>query len=329
MWSRAFKKNIYLSEAIVILFLAISGAIYSLSNLTNITPLDLYGDRVRQALLLYGVGLFLSLFVLRLKDLKRRSGIRWSETWKRYVMQYLHRASLFQDLRLLHVICVMFVVFIHLKNAIRTINPILYDQLLLSQEKFLFSGDLSFRVLYSIFGSMTASFFSSCYMAFYPYVALLIYLIILNRNEAQKNRFVTSFVLLWFVGILMVYLFPTLGPCFYQPFVYADLPHTEVTTIQQQLWNQKLSIDSGQGGVYLISGFPSLHLAVVILGSVYLSKIHPFLGACSWIFSLLTVISTLYFGWHYVIDDLGSVILVLLVMKLTEKLQKIFYESTI
>ena len=32
----------------------------------------------------------------------------------------------------------------------------------------------------------------------------------------------------------------------------------------------------------------------------------------AWVFFVLTVISTLYFGWHYVADDIGGVVIAVL-----------------
>ncbi len=66
----------------------------------------------------------------------------------------------------------------------------------------------------------------------------------------------------------------------------------------------------------MISGFPSLHMAVTVLGSVYLGKLHWSLAAASWIFVLLITNSTIYLGWHYVLDDIGSLALVYVCIRL-------------
>ena len=69
----------------------------------------------------------------------------------------------------------------------------------------------------------------------------------------------------------------------------------------------------------MISGFPSLHVAVAIMGSIYLRHIHPLLSWLSWIFTLLIFNSTIYLGWHYLLDDLGSVLLVALCIPLAKR----------
>jgi membrane-associated phospholipid phosphatase len=70
----------------------------------------------------------------------------------------------------------------------------------------------------------------------------------------------------------------------------------------------------------MISGFPSLHIAVVLTGSVYLSHIHWAVAFLSWIFVLLTINSTLYLGWHYLLDDVGAVALVYISYVLTSRM---------
>ena len=65
-----------------------------------------------------------------------------------------------------------------------------------------------------------------------------------------------------------------------------------------------------------VAGFASLHVAltlVIALVAHYTVR-HVVLRSVAWIFFGLTVISTLYFGWHYVADDIaGAVIAVLAV----------------
>ena len=92
------------------------------------------------------------------------------------------------------------------------------------------------------------------------------------------------------------------------------LPETAVSRMQDDLWKNKLYFDKfpdGSVGLFLISGLPSLHFAATLLGSLYLRRVHPLLSALSWAFALLTFVSTIYFGWHFVIDDLAAIPLVM------------------
>ena len=64
---------------------------------------------------------------------------------------------------------------------------------------------------------------------------------------------------------------------------------------------------SSQSAMFLISGLPSLHVAVVIFGSIYYWKLLKIVGIISWAFTVLTIITTVYFGWHYVLDAVLAV----------------------
>jgi hypothetical protein len=144
---------------------------------------------------------------------------------------------------------------------------------------------------------------------------------ILPRNQPLTQEFFTSFVLLWFATILVIYSFPTLGPCFYVPEYFAEIPACKVTDMQTMLWEHKLFLDKfpkHEEGIYAISGLPSLHLAVPILGALYFRHFSRFLACLSWLFVGVTIVTTLYFGWHYFLDDVGSFFLVFGVMKLTK-----------
>ena len=110
----------------------------------------------------------------------------------------------------------------------------------------------------------------------------------------------------------MVIAVPTWGPCFYRPELFSGLPLTEVRKLMDDLWRDKLFVERqpfSEQGIFLISGFPSLHIAVVVFGSLSLGKVSFTLAARSWGFTAITAVATLYFGWHYVLDDIGGFLL--------------------
>ncbi|MCB0311565.1 MAG: phosphatase PAP2 family protein, partial [Bdellovibrionales bacterium] len=102
--------------------------------------------------------------------------------------------------------------------------------------------------------------------------------------------------------------------CFFDPGLVAQLPDTAVTEMQNLLWEMKIFLEKQPRsieGMYAISGLPSLHFAVAVLGTYYLFKLSKILGALSVVFVILTFISTLYLGWHYLTDNLTALILAL------------------
>jgi membrane-associated phospholipid phosphatase len=58
-----------------------------------------------------------------------------------------------------------------------------------------------------------------------------------------------------------------------------------------------------------IAGFASLHVAITVLVGLMLQYTTPWrwLKIAFWINVCLTGVSTIYFGWHYIADDVAGV----------------------
>jgi membrane-associated phospholipid phosphatase len=156
---------------------------------------------------------------------------------------------------------------------------------------------------------------SQHYTWYFPYMIGMVLVMLAATPRRVHHEYVLAFILLFLVGILWVYIVPTLGPAFFFPELYSFVRETESGLLQQDLWGMKeiLTQDPlAKGAIYSISGFPSLHVAVVVLGTVYAFRVSYYLGLLSSSFLLLIVHSTIILGWHYVLDDIGSCLLVVL-----------------
>ncbi len=63
-----------------------------------------------------------------------------------------------------------------------------------------------------------------------------------------------------------------------------------------------------------VAGFASLHCAITLLVALMVQYTLQIAGA-AWIFWVnfgLTVVATLYFGWHYVADDVAGILIALI-----------------
>jgi membrane-associated phospholipid phosphatase len=142
-------------------------------------------------------------------------------------------------------------------------------------------------------------------------IVAFVFIAVADRRLAHEYLF--AFVLLFLVGVLWVYAVPTWGPTYSLPDRFQVFSGTDVHELQYALWVMKEQLvqdPTRRDAVFMISGFPSLHVAVLILGSLYLRRIHYMLALLSWSVTLLVVHATIYLGWHYVLDDVGSVLLV-------------------
>lgn len=314
--------GLLLCEALVFSFALVAWTLYQVIGLPLRAPAKLYFVRLVTSFCCYLLGLLLICLGFRLRDLTRARQAHvyspWSSTFADFRRAFLTPRTLFHDLRLVHAISLMFVVFINLKHIVPRVNPFLFDSWIADIELKMFGGRLSGEVLVEALGVKMAPFFSTIYTVWYAYLAFAIFVMIFQRKPIFADEFAASFVFMWLLGIAIVLVFPTWGPCFSLPERFAMLPETGVTRLQEQLWQHKQFIDQHPGspkGVFMISGFPSLHLAAVILCSWYLQRISPKLAVPSWVFTVLTMLSTLYFGWHYVIDDIGAVVLAVFVIR--------------
>ena len=314
--------GLFPAELIVFTFTVLALALYAVVGTPLRYPAALYFQRVYHSFVFYTIGLLITVFALRISDIRRikhapEAKVPLLYTWTRYRRSYLNLGQIIHDLRLLHAVALMFVVYINLKHLIPFIAYRYFDHELLAIETKLFGASATEHLI-TLFGANSALLLSKMYKLFYNYTAFLIIVMVLQRPSESAQRFVATFTLVWLLGILMVYALPTLGPCFTVPDLIANLPLTEVSDMQEKLWAHKAAMGLNPHStipVYLISGFPSLHLAVPIVGSIFLGDNFPKLAAVSWMFAFITLITTLYFGWHYVLDDIGSVVLALTAIK--------------
>jgi hypothetical protein len=287
-------------------------------------PVLFYLKQVYASLYLYAlmfVGVVVA-YLLQEFTLSKSEQRKWMV---RKVFERIGRRFTFQqfliDARLLHAVVLMFVEFQLLKHVIPLVNPILFDAEFAAVDRFI-CGGLCGEVLYSLFGERSAHTASSHYTWYFPYMIGVVLLILSTCCRRVQHEYVLSFVLLFLFGILWVYVAPTLGPAFYYPESFVYVKETHSGLLQSDLWQnwEILRIDPrASGAIFSISGFPSLHVAVVLLGSIYTLRINLWLGLTSFSFLLLTLNSTLLLGWHYLMDDIGSVFLVMCCMVFSKR----------
>jgi hypothetical protein len=194
------------------------------------------------------------------------------------------------------------------------VKALSYDRELHVMDRVLFFGHDPSDVLHAVFGTtLTAHILSQVYLTYLPLVILLVVVwLVWSRNVSFGYWFVTSQVVAWTLGTLSYYLLPTLGPGIEYPSEYLDLSPTPTTDLM-------VSITSGRAGVLYdtaiegalnsVAGFASLHVTITVLWALMVqytvrSKV---LHWIFWVNAGLTVIATIYFGWHYLADDIAGI----------------------
>ncbi len=234
--------------------------------------------------------------------------------WK-HISTRFYPEQLLQDLRFIIAILVMFLEFALLKNLIPQINPRIYDDWFMAVDRLACAGVSCSELLHSALGrtpEMLESI-SGHYLGYYNYMSLVLFLFIACAPRARTHEFLCAFVTLFLFGTFAIYLVPTWGPVYHHPEPFEFMRGSPIFGLQQNLWEMKVLLEqnrSNTSATFMISGFPSLHVAVVTLGSIYLRRVHLLFALLSWGFCILTINSTLYLGWHYLLDDIGALALV-------------------
>lgn len=191
-------------------------------------------------------------------------------------------------------------------------RPTKYDYNLHQLDQWLLFGHDPAELLHTLLGTgISAHALSAIYLFFLPMVPITVVAwAVWSRNVSFGYWFITANCLAWALGTASYYLIPTMGPNFFSPWLYTDLPHTGVAALQDALWHgrQGVRFNPLTDGVQSVAGFASLHVALTVtmaLVAQYTWRTR-WLRIGMWVYVALTAISTTYFGWHYIADDLGG-----------------------
>jgi hypothetical protein len=193
-----------------------------------------------------------------------------------------------------------------------------YDRELHLVDTVLFFGHDPSTVLQSILGTdILAHPLSAVYLWFLPLVPLaLTAWLIWSPNISYGYWFATSQCVAWALGTASYYALPTLGPGFEYASLYFDLADTPTARLMEALQYQRQGVVLGgvEGAVQSVAGFASLHCAVTLLVALmvqYTLKMRM-LHYIFWANFGVTVVATIYFGWHYVADDVAGILIALI-----------------
>ncbi len=215
---------------------------------------------------------------------------------------------------------VTYVSYRNLKSYLTRFYTEMQDPLLHKLDRLVFFGNEPATILHQVFGeTWAAHFFAFIYLLYLPLapISLVIWLV-WSRNISYGYWYATANCLTWTFGTISYYLIPTMGPNFWYPWLYRGLEVTGVTDLQDSLWNSRqdsrFPLNPFSDSVQSVAGFASLHVAltlVIALVAHYTVR-HTLIRVLVWTYFGLTVISTLYFGWHYVADDIAGAAIALL-----------------
>jgi hypothetical protein len=195
-----------------------------------------------------------------------------------------------------------------------TVQALSYDRELHVMDRVLFFGNDPSDVLHAVLGTgITAHVLSQIYLNYLPLVILLVVVwVVWSSNISFGYWFVTSQVVAWTLGTLSYYMLPTLGPGIEYAPEYDDLASTPTTDLMEAITagrGRVLFDATMEGALNSVAGFASLHVTITVLWALMVQYTvrSRILTWVFWINCVLTIIATLYFGWHYVADDIAGV----------------------
>ena len=232
---------------------------------------------------------------------------RWDEHWTRERIQLVVIGLVF--------FYITYVGYRNLKSYLPFIRGDIQDYALRDFDQLLFFGNDPGVLLHQVIGfEWMAHFLSFIYLIYLPMVPLtLTAWLVWSRNISFGYWFVTANAMCWALGTATYYMIPSLGPIFHFPWLFVDLPETGVTALQEALARGRESVRFNPLGdsVQSVAGFASLHTGITLVIAMvaqYTVRSRA-IKIGFWAFFVVTVISTIYFGWHYVADDLAGVVI--------------------
>ncbi len=208
---------------------------------------------------------------------------------------------------------VTYVAYRNIKSYVPFARDGLDDGWMLKLDRFLFLGHAPSSVLHAVLGTgVSAHVLSFVYVAFLLFVPLsLAASLVWSRDSARGAWYVTAMGICWAVGGASYYLLPTLGPVYARPGLFSDLPVTSVTGLQETLLQNRVEVLTDPWATDVIHGigaFASLHVGIVLTAALvaHRMRLAPAVRWAMWGYLVLTVLSTIYFGWHYVVDDVAG-----------------------
>jgi len=218
---------------------------------------------------------------------------------------------------------VTYLAYRNLKSVVPLLRPgDLFDHQLSELDRDLFAGSDPAALLHAVLGTGAATHvLSAAYMLFFLFIpGTLAFALVYSVNLRAGIFYVTAQSLNWLIGAGSYFLLPSLGPVYWDPAAFSDLPASGVSTLQQILLDQRIEFlaDPAAGSAQSIAAFSSLHVSIFLTGALaaHVLGLGRRVQLAAWILVGLTTLATIHLGWHYVIDDVGGVVVAVMAVGL-------------
>ncbi len=193
-----------------------------------------------------------------------------------------------------------------------------YDDGLAELDRMLLFGHHPGIVMHELLGTgVSAHVLSWVYISYLFFVPISLAAALVWSTDIYKGFwYVTALCLNWLLGAISYYIVPSYGPAY--PLStqgdYNSLPETGVEALQSGLLWASVDVISDPTqteALHGIAGFASLHVSVVFTAALVAHRLamSRWIRWTLWAYNVLTVLATIYFGWHYLADDVGGALI--------------------
>lgn len=196
----------------------------------------------------------------------------------------------------------------HNLKSWNALNPPRDDEML-RLDRWLFFGHSPATLLQDTLGThVAAHVLSPIYGSFALLVPMSFVAVMVFADRIRDGYvFVTGSLWVWILGTGCYYLIPSLGPFASAPHQFDRLPHTTVTSSQSRYMADRTHfLDHPEAGDALnsVNAFASLHVAVTFF-FLLMMRHYGFrrVARAMSLYVVAVIISTIYFGWHFAVDD--------------------------
>ena len=233
---------------------------------------------------------------------------RW--TWRRLAVVVLVLVSFY----------VTYFAYRNVKSVAPLLRPgDLFDVQLAAFDRDVFFGNDPAALLHDLLGTgFSAHALSAVYMFFFAFIPVCLAAGLVLFRDARAGLFLTTALSVnWVLAAVSYLLLPSIGPFYLEPATFAGLPHTAVTDMQSTLVADRaafLAHPDAPGAAQSIGAFASLHTSILVTAGLatHVLRAPRVVKVVVWSFAALTMTATLYFGWHYLLDDVAGVLIAVL-----------------
>ena len=211
---------------------------------------------------------------------------------------------------------VTYLAYRNLKSVVPLLREENFDGRLADLDRSWFAGHDPADLLHSLLGSGVSAYaLSGVYEAFFVFIPVAIAFALVVLPDLRAGLFLTTALAInWALAAASYFLLPSLGPIYATAAEFAHLPVTGVSGLQDALLDQRMEFlrdPSAAGAAQSIGAFASLHVSIFFTAALatHLLGLGRFVKIGVWILFALTVVATIYFGWHYVLDDVAGLII--------------------